>query len=164
MFGQPRFSYTVMALLLVLPQNLYVIGDYIAWGIRFPFFRLQDSVYGSSFIPIHRELVYILAGQVRGGTVLATILWLAGVILLLAAAALVVSRHQLGYTGHARYPGPLLVTTGILFLAWAVVQYGPLLSGPGGYAIPVGVPILWFCGWQFMEEGKEAVKGASTEE
>ena len=27
-----------------------------------------------------------------------------------------------------------------------------LLGSPLGYAIPVGVPVLWYCGWQFMQD------------
>ena len=156
MFEKPGISYAVMALLLVLPQSIFVIGDYLAWGIRFPFFRWQDSSYGTSIIPLNREIMFVLNGQVGGRTAIATWIWLAGFLLLVAAAALVISWQFLGNRGHARYPGPLIVITGILFLAWGFVQYGPLLFGPGGYAIPVGVPVLWYCGWQFMLAGKAA--------
>jgi hypothetical protein len=159
MFEKPGISYAVMALLLVLPQSIFVIGDYLAWGIRFPFFRWQDSSYGTSIIPLNREIMYVMSGQIGGRTAIATWIWLAGFLLLVAAAALVISWQFFGNRGHARYPGPLIVITGILFLAWGFVQYGPLLSGPGGYAIPVGVPVLWYCGWQFMRAGKAAAGG-----
>ena len=160
MFGQPRFSYAIMALLLVLPQTLYVIGDYIATGIRFPFFRYQDSIYGTSLIPINREVVYITSGLVGPRTALATWVWIAGLFVLIAAAVLVISWHRFDNQDHARYVGPLLFATGILFLAWGMVQYGPLLHSSTGYAIPIGVPVLWYCGWQFMR----AVKADATGE
>jgi hypothetical protein len=159
MFEKSGISYAVIALLVVLPQSLYVIGDYIAWGIRFPLFRYQDSTFGSSIIPLTNELGYVLNGTVGGRTAIATCIWLAGVILLLAAAALVISWHGLGNPDHARYIGPLLFLAGGLFLTWGLVQYGLLLSGPSGYAIPVGVPIIWYCGWQFMQAGKLAAAG-----
>jgi len=155
-----------MALLLVLPQVPYVIGEFMAVGIRFPFFRWQESVYGTSYIPITREIEYLLSGVIKwttpsGGinpTAMGTVVWIAGLVFLLAAVAMVISWHLLGKSGHARYAGPLLVITGVLFLAWGMVQYGPLLYGPSGYAIPVGVPILWYCGWQFMKAGKAAAE------
>ena len=157
MFEQPRFSYPVLALLLLMPQGLFVVGEFMAWGIRFPFLRWQDSAFGPSVIPLNRELTYILNGTVGGRTAFASGVWLAGVILLVAAAALVVAWQSFGIAGLASYPGPLVALTGVFFLAWAMVQYGPLLSGPSGFGIPFGVPLLWYCGWQFTKDGKEAV-------
>ena len=50
MFERPRISYIIMVLLFILPQSIYVIGDYMAVGIRFPLFRYQDlqSISGMS--------------------------------------------------------------------------------------------------------------------
>jgi len=157
MFEQPRVSYAVMALLFILPQSLYAFSGYIAWGIRFPLFRLQYSDYGSSVISLFQELQYVIRGTIGGlgsRTAIATYLWLAGAVLLFAAAALIVSWHLLDNTSHARFPGPLIIITGVLFLFWGMVQFGPLFSGPSGYSIPVGVPILWYCGYQFIQAAK----------
>jgi hypothetical protein len=146
-----------MVLLFILPQSLYVIGDYMAWGIRFPLFRYQDSSYGSSIISVVRELQFVIMGSVGGlgsRTAIATYLWWAGLVVLFAAAVLIISWHLLDNPDHARYPGPLILITGCLFLLWAVAQYGPLFFGPSGYSIPVGVPILWYCGYQFIQAAK----------
>jgi hypothetical protein len=162
MFERPRISYAIMVLLFILPQSLYVIGDYTAAGIRFPLFRYQDSSYGSSIIPINREVGYITSGIIKwttstgnyNPTVIATWIWLSGLVVLFAAAALIVSWHFLDNPDHARFPGPLIIITGVLFLVWAMVQYGPLFSGPSGFSVPVGVPILWYCGYQFIQAAK----------
>ncbi len=160
MFEKPRISYAVMALLFVLPQTLYTIGrdpDLLAVGIRFPLFRWQEGFGRTSIISVVRELQYIInrnVGSPWGRTAIATYIWLAGVILLFAAAALVISWHYLDNPDHARYIGPLLFITGSLFLVWGLVQYGPFFSGPSGYFIPVGVPILWYCAYQFMQDAK----------
>jgi hypothetical protein len=162
MFEKPRTSYAVMLLLFLLPQSLYVIGDYLAVGIRFPLFRWQEAnIEGmrTSIISVFRELQYIFGGNVGspwGRTAVATYIWLAGVILLCAAACLVISWHYLDNPDHARYIGPLLFITGGLFLLWGLVQYGVFFSGPSGYFIPVGLPILLYCGWQFMQAAKAA--------
>jgi len=173
MFERPRTSLPVLALLLLLPQSIYVIGDYLAIGIRFPFFRYQMALQGMgngteafwrvSVILVPRELEYLTSGIIRwqtstgqfNPTAIATLVWLAGLAVLILAAALVVSWQLLGNDEQAPFPGPLLILTGFLFLVWAMVQYGPLFSGPGGYSIPVGVPLLWFCGYQFMQAAKK---------
>jgi hypothetical protein len=157
MFERPRISYAIMVLLFILPQSLYVIGDYTAAGIRFPLFRYQDSSYGSSIISVAQELQYVIQGIVGGPTsrtALATYSWVAGLVVLFAAAALIVSWHFLDNPGHARFPGPLIFITGVFFLVWAMIQYGPAFFGPSGFSVPVGVPILWYCGYQFAQAAK----------
>ena len=171
MFDRPRGSLPLLVLLFLIPQSLFVIGDYMAVGIRFPLFRFQ-AVYQSvnttagvettlvpSMFTIVRELQFVLMGVVGsavGRTAIATYLWLAGVIILIAAAVLVISWQVLDNMGHARYPGPLIIVTGVIFLVWALVQFGPLFYGPLGYSIPVGVPFLWYSGYQFMQAAKKA--------
>ena len=168
MFERPRISYVIMVLLFILPQSMYVIGDYMAVGIRFPLFRWQESGFGTSIIPVFREVGYLSSGtlkwmtspvnstaQTYNPTAIATVIWVAGLILLLAAAVMVLSWHFLDNPEHARYPGPLIILTGVLFLVWAMVQYGPFFSGPSGFSIPVGVPILWYCGYQFIQAAKK---------
>lgn len=162
MFERPRISYIIMVLLFILPQSLYVFGDYMAVGIRFPLFRYQYSAYGTSFIPVNREVGYIAGGIIKwttstgtpNPTAIATWIWLSGLVVLFAAASLILSWHFLDNPDHARFPGPLIILTGVLFLIWAMVQYGPFFFGPSGYAVPVGVPILWYCGYQFMRDAK----------
>jgi hypothetical protein len=170
MFDGRRTSLGILALLLVLPQSIYVIGDYLAVGIRFPLFRLQlgfQPVSGAgnatagapvvNIITILRELQYIpmgVVGNVLGKTAVATYVWLVGLGMLIFADFLVISWQVLGNHEYARYPGPLILISGGLFLLWAIVQYGPFLLGPTGYSIPVGVPLLWYCGYQFLQAAK----------
>jgi hypothetical protein len=162
MLERPFTAYIIMVLLFILPQSLYTIGDYMAVGIRFPLFRYQHSVYGPSFIPVTGEVGYIASGIIKwttpagtpNPTAIASWIWLSGLAVLFAAAALILSWHLLNNPDHARFPGPLIILAGFLFLAWAMVQYGPFFSGPSGYSVPVGVPILWYCGYQFMQAAK----------
>jgi hypothetical protein len=168
MFEKPRISYAIMFLLFVLPQTLYTIGrdPYIlAVGIRFPLFRWQQAFGGTSIISVVRELQYVINGNVGslwGRTAIATYIWLGGVILLFAAAALVISWHYLDNPDHAGYIGPLLFITGGLFLVWGLVQYGLSFSAPSGYFIPVGLPVLWYCGYKFMQDTKEEAVGEAV--
>jgi len=174
MLEKPRTSLPVLALLLLLPQSIYVIGDYLAVGIRFPFFRFQlafQSVSGPgngtaansavSIITIIREIQYIPAGfvgSVLGKTAVATYVWLAALGILILAAVLVVSWQFLDNHEHARYLGPLILVSGALFLVWAIVQYGPLFFSTSGYSIPVGLPVTWYMGYLFIQAAKEQGK------
>ena len=171
MFDRPRTSLGIVALLLLLPQTVYVIGDYLAVGIRFPFFRLQvafQSATGqgnatagnltASTITIMRELQFISSGMVGkalGKTAIATYVWLAALGVLILAALLVISWQFLNNPGHARFPGPLILLAGGLFFVWGMVQYGPLLSSSSGYSIPVGLPVFLYIGYQFSKAAKE---------
>jgi len=166
MLDRPRTSLGILAILLFLPQSIYVIGDYLAIGIRFPFFKVQlvlQAVNGTGNttavntiaqpITIFREIQYITAGMVGnilGRTAVATYIWVAGLVILLLAAVLVFSWQVHDHDEHARYPGPLVIVSGGLFLLWGMVQYGPFLFGPDGYSIPIGVPLFWFIGYQFI--------------
>jgi hypothetical protein len=170
MFDRPSRSLPLLALLFVMPQTLFVIGDYMAVGIRFPFFRFQlvfqsiTQADGSiataitpSFITIIKELQFIPSGMVGsplGRTAIATYVWFAGLIMLVAAAALVISWQVLENPGHSRYPGWLIILVGGLFILWAIIQFGPLFSGPVGYTIPVGIPFLLYSGYQFIQAAK----------
>jgi hypothetical protein len=171
MFDRPRTSLPILALLLILPQNIYVIGDYLAVGIRFPFFRYQltfQSISGPgdgtatdvtmSTITVARELQYIFVGVIRdslGKTAFATYIWLAGLVVLVLAAVLVISWQLLDNEIHAPYPGPLILVSGGLFLVWGMVQFGPLLYGPSGYTLPVGLPAILYTGYRFLQDARE---------
>jgi len=170
MFDRPSRSLPLLALLFIVPQSLFVIGDYIAVGLRFPLFRVQLVFQGitqpdgslttaitPSIITIIKEIQFIpsgMVGPVFGRTAVATYVWLAGLIVLLAAAALVISWQVLDNPDHSRYPGPLIFLAGGLFLVWAVIQFGVFFSGPVGYSIPVGVPFLWYSGYQLIQATK----------
>ena len=152
MFERPRTSLPVLALLLLLPQSIYVIGDYLAIGIRFPFFRYQLTMEGTgaglgnstlvagkvSIITVPREFGYLTSGIIKwqtttgqfNPTAIATLTWLAGLVVLILAAVLVISWQLLGNNEHAGFPGPLIIITGVLFLIWAMVQYRALLLRP----------------------------------
>ena len=171
MFDRPSRSLPLLALLFIVPQSLFVIGDYIAVGIRFPFFRFQlvfqvitqpdgslTTAITPSIITVIKEMQFIPSGMVGsalGRTAVATYVWLAGLIVLLASAALVLSWQVLDNPDHNRYPGPLIFLAGGLFILWAIIQFGFFFSGPVGYSIPLGVPFLWYCGYQFIQAAKK---------
>jgi hypothetical protein len=170
MFDRPRGSIPILVLLFLLPQSVFVIGDYLAVGLRFPLLRAQlvmqsvtlsggstETTIAPSIITVVRELQFVVQGIVGspfGKTAIATYIWVAGLAVLIIAAVLVISWQVLGNPDHARYPGPLLFLGGALFIVWAIVQFGPLFYGPVGYSLPIGIPFLWYCAYQFTEAAK----------
>ena len=132
----------LLAAVLLLPANIYVIGDAVGAGLRFPLFLYQDTAYGASLIPVWREISYVTSGLIGGRSAVSILLWVFGTALLVAAIAYFAARRQEDYEVF-RKPLALLVSGGaVAYLLSCVAQYGPTLYGPAGFAVPVGVPLI----------------------
>jgi hypothetical protein len=139
-------SFLLVLLGFIVPVNIYVIGDWLGTGIQFPLFRYQQTVLGTNVISLAQDL--------GGKTAFSILLWLAAVLLLAAAALLRCMGEE---EVSEKTVGVLVIGTGGLFFFSPVAQYGLLLSGPAGFAIPVGVPFLLYLGWWLSgEKGEEA--------
>jgi peptidoglycan/LPS O-acetylase OafA/YrhL len=154
-----RLGITLHTLLFLLPLNFYVIGDWMATGIQWAAFRYQTSSMGNSFIPLNRDLSYILTGILRGSSAISTFLWFIGVVLLVIALLLTIFTWINEDPTLLKGSAALIIAGGLLFLLAMFVQYGPFLHGEKGFSIPFGVPLIFFTGWWvyrgFDLEGKE---------
>jgi len=136
---------------LLIPVNIYIIGDLLGAGVQWPLFRYQETYLGRSFINLPRELTYVLSGILGGKTALAIWIWILGALLLVMALGLAFlpdnkkSRKIRGY---------LLISGSILFLITDFVLYGPFLHGARGAVIPVGIPVLLILGLLILSEAK----------
>jgi len=132
----------LLAVALLLPANIYAIGGAIGAGLRFPLFLYQDTTYGTSLIPVWREISYVASGTIGGRSALSILLWVLGTALLLGAFGYAVYRRHDGIAG-IRKPLALLTAGGaVAYLLSCIAQYGPALHGPAGFAVPVGVPLI----------------------
>jgi hypothetical protein len=106
-------------------------------------FRYQMTGQGNSLIPITRELGYVTSGIYSGKSALSVILWAAGTVVL--AATTLLSLIYWNRLPQSRFKIILagLIAAGILYLGSCVARYGPFLSGPAGFSLPVGVVILF---------------------
>ncbi|OPY41527.1 MAG: hypothetical protein A4E41_00852 [Methanoregulaceae archaeon PtaU1.Bin066] len=141
-------------LLFLIPLNIYVIGDWIGTGIQWALFRYQDTSYGTSFITLFREIEYVTSGIIAGKSAVSISLWVAGAFLLvisLITLAMVIAEEM---DEHIQVPGLMVIASGILLLLSCMAQYGPLLSGPAGFSIPVGIPLVWAVGWLIFVQNK----------
>lgn len=145
----------LLALALVLPINIYIIGDAIGAGLQFPFLRYQQTYLGTSLITLVDDLNYVASGTIGGRSALSILLWVLGTALLVAALVYFVAKRQEGYETF-RKPLALLVSGGAAaYLLSCVAQYGPTLHGPAGFAVPVGVPLILAVAWYIAKVGDD---------
>jgi len=146
------FRLLLTAILFFVPINIYMIGNGIGTGIQWVLFRYQQTVYGNTLFTLDMDLGYVVGGVITGKSALSTAAWLAGVLLLVAALVIVlITMYGKGgvRVGHAGY---LAISAALAFLAADMLQYGLIFSGPAGFAIPVGIPLVLFSGWWLINE------------
>ena len=143
---------SALVLLFVSPLTITIIGNNLGAGIRFPLVLYQETVYGTSLIPVWREIDYVAAGLIGGRSACAILLWTLGTLLLLAAVAYLIIRR---YEGHRHTVALLLAGAGVAYLASIIAQYGPLFHGPAGFCIPAGVPLIFGVAWWVYHAGEE---------
>jgi len=147
----PPRTLGLLAACPLAPLTVFLIGDGLGAGVRFPLFLYQGTVYGASIIPLWREIDYVTSGLIGGCSALAILLWTLGVLLLIAAVALLVVRW---YEKSQRPVALLVAAAGAAFLLSCMAQYGPLFHGPAGCCVPVGLPLIFVIAW-FVWQGED---------
>jgi len=154
----------LLAAALVLPANIYVIGDAIGAGIQCSLFRYQQTSFGTSLITLFDDLGYVTSGTIGGRSAVSILLWVLGTALLVAAAGYLIYRRHDSITA-IRKPLALLVAGGaVAYLLSCVAQYGPTLQGPAGFSVPVGVPLILAVAWYVMRVEDDDESGYEGEE
>jgi hypothetical protein len=152
MISKSRIPLVLQCLLLVIPLNIYVIGDWLAQGIQWALFRYQQSYLGNSLIPVNRDLYYVTSGILTGTSAASIILWMAGVTLLIIALVLMVRAIVSENPVSLKQGALCTIAAGITFGISQLLQYGILLHGERGFAIPIGVPVILVTGWWVYRE------------
>ncbi|HRX34157.1 MAG TPA: hypothetical protein P5263_07890 [Methanoregulaceae archaeon] len=150
------------AILFLVPINVYMIGSGIGTGIQWALFRYQQTTYGNTLFTIDMDLGYVTGGVITGKSALSTAAWLGGVLLLVAALILVLLAIREDESSRTRHAGYLTIGAWVAFLAADMLQYGLIFSGPAGFVIPVGLPLVFIVGWWYIistdrEEGGDSV-------
>ncbi len=152
-----RIPYTrgvqiIALLLLVIPIQIFVIGDFYGGGFQTPLFRYQDTIFGSFVVLISHDLWSVQAGYANGFYALSMILWaVAAGILLLNVVLLCIGKKD--FAGNMIRGGKLIVISALLFCASIILQYGPLFHSAIGISIPLGLPLLVLVGFWMYSEG-----------
>ena len=142
---------------LVIPVNIYTIGDFIGAGISFPFFKFQISVSGTMLFLISQELSYVLNGIYHHNTAISILVWIAASVFLISTV-IVILMNKVKKDIQLKIAGFLLIISTVCFLISIMFQFGLYFHGPVGIAIPIGIPLMFVIGgWMYMEGRKEKV-------
>ncbi|MCQ8894799.1 MAG: hypothetical protein NQU46_09280 [Methanolinea sp.] len=164
-----RIAPLLVLLLLFVPLNIYVIGDWLGTGVQWALFRYQETTYGASLITVASDIGYVSSGLIAGKTAISFLLWDVGAVILLVsffALLLVMVEREREWI---HYAGLAIAASGVLFLASCIAQYGPTFAGPAGFAVPLGVPLVFAVGWLVFvqksggEEDRDDDKEEDTE-
>jgi hypothetical protein len=140
-------SLILQAACLVVPINIFVIGDWIGAGLQWALFRFQDTAYDTSTIGIPDELSYIARGIITGNSAFSIVVWLIGALLLVLSFLLVIQAYHSQSGRYLRMAGIATIIAGILFIVSSMLQYGVTFSGPSGISLPLGVPLIVVIGY-----------------
>ena len=132
----------LQCLTLLIPLNIYMWGDWMLVNLQWAFFRFQYASQGSGFFLANKDISFILLGFTTGmHTVLAVLSWAAGSILLLAGIIITVYACIREESARLRTASFFTLGAGILFGLSALERFN------GGFAIPLGLPALFFIAW-----------------
>ncbi|WFN35519.1 hypothetical protein L1S32_05290 [Methanogenium sp. S4BF] len=134
-------------LILCVPVSVYVIGSMLGAGVQFPLFRYQNTYMGTNVITIVRDLQYVLEGTISGRSALMPVFWAAGIFSGIAGLVSVAVGPRMHGLYSPRRGGICIMGAGLLYLVALIAQYGPTFSSSGGFAVPVGVPVIAAAGW-----------------
>jgi len=137
-----RIPLLLQCLTLLVPLNIYMWGDWILVSLQWAFFRYQETAVGSALFPLNRDISFILLGYSTGiHNILAVVFWTAGSILLLGGVLLTLIACIRGEALHIRTASFFTFGAGILFGISALERF------PSGFAIPLGLPVLFIIAW-----------------
>lgn len=146
-----RTSLIFQCLIFLIPLNFYMWGDWLLVSVQWALFRFQQSGYGDSLILGYKDILYILLGQNTGlFNIAASGLWTIGTILLLLGLI------PTAYAIRSGKEITLLRKASFFTLGGGIALGLSALSRfNGGFAIPIGVPIILIIGWWMYRNSDE---------
>ncbi|MDD1655347.1 MAG: DUF2029 domain-containing protein [Methanomicrobiales archaeon] len=146
----------LILLSFLIPLNCYIIWHWLGLGLQFCFLRYQDTYAGPSLIPLFRELSFVTYLDWGFRSSFSFIAWVAAALVLISVAILHLFQHDIltllgtRYTPRYRkWIGIHFALAALFILISVVFQYGPLLHGSAGTAIPIGIPLFLTYAWYF---------------
>jgi hypothetical protein len=154
MMNRFKLSLIFQSLIFLIPLNIYMWGDWILVNVQWALFRFQrafiqfnESGYVDSYIVGYKDMLYIIQGQSTGlYNIAAAIFWTTGVIILIAGLIITI-------VAYTRKESEKLKTASYFTLAGGIILgLSALCRFNGGFAIPLGVPIILIIGWWMCRE------------
>ena len=145
-----RLPLLFQLLIFLIPLNIYMWGDWLLVDVQWALFRYQQSEYGTSLILGYKDILYIYLGQTTGFyNIAAALFWTAGVAILLIGLIVTVISIQERKSRNLKTASYFTLIGGIFLGLSAISRFF------GGFAIPVGVPIILVIGWWMFRENFE---------
>jgi uncharacterized membrane protein len=140
----------LQCLIFLIPLNIYMWGDWLLVNAQWALFRYQQSPYGDSFIPGHKDILYIFLGQSTGlYNIAAAVFWTTGAVILLIGLIITIIAYTREDSEKIRTASYFTLIGGIFLGLSAICRFN------AGFAIPVGVPIILIIGWWMYQETYE---------
>lgn len=125
-------------------------GDWVLVNAQWALFRYQQSVYGTSLIPGYKDIVYIYLGLTTGlYSIAAALFWTIGAVILLAGLCITIFAFIRDKSCKIKTASYFTIIGGIFLSLSALSRFF------GGFAIPVGIPIILIIGWWMYQENFE---------
>jgi hypothetical protein len=138
------FIFLLCVIFFILPLQIFIISHDTGIGIQGAVYRYQITEYGISFIPLLREINFVLNGTLTGKTALSVILWVSGTTLLtclLIYSIISVDDTMVDYYKQISFG---LVVSCCIYLGSCIIQYGFFFNGPAGISLPFGIIVILF--------------------
>lgn len=131
--------FALCLIFFVLPLQIFIIGGSTGIGIQGAVYRYQTSGYGTYFIPLTREITFILNGTLSGRTALSVILWVSGTAILACTTIFAFLHVDDTTENYYRQVAGGLIAACVPYLGSCIAQYGILLHGSAGFSLPAGI-------------------------
>lgn len=146
-----RTSLILQCLIFLIPLNIFMWGDWLLVNVQWALFRFQQSELGNSLILGHKDILYIYFGQNTGiFNIAAAYLWTIGAIILFIGLISTIYAYIEEKSSFLKKASFFTVIGGIILAFSAVCRF------QGGFAIPVGIPIILIIGWSMYHENRDA--------
>jgi hypothetical protein len=145
-----RNSLLFQCLIFLIPLNIYMWGDYMLANLQWALFRYQVTEYGNSLILGNKDISYMYLGLNTGlFNVAAASLWAIGTIILFIGLIITIY-------GYIEEESSLLKSASLLTIGGGItLGLSALCRFNGGFAIPIGVPVILLIGWWIYQENNE---------
>ncbi|MFY9800645.1 MAG: hypothetical protein WAK10_05305 [Methanoregula sp.] len=126
-------------------------GDWLLVNVQWALFRYQQSEYGTSLILGYKDILYIYLGQNTGWyNIAAALFWTTGAVILLIGLYITIISCIEQNSEKIRTASYFTLSGGTFLCLSAICRFF------GGFAIPVGVPVILILGWWMYQGNFEA--------
>jgi hypothetical protein len=153
-----RTSLLFQCLIFLIPLNIYMWGDYILVNLQWALFRYQVTDYGNSLILGNKDILYMFLGMNTGlFNIAAASLWAIGTVILLIGFIITIYGYFEEKSSLLKKASYFTMSGGIILGLSALCRFN------GGFAIPIGIPVILLIGWWIYQENSEGEEDEDDE-